>query len=658
MITCNRPGFDAASAVERLRFGGFSELIHVFCEPGTPGIAPIPDVVVHRNEIRLGAIGNWKCCLAWLVEHTAAAYLMVFEDDVEFCRGARDAWVSSLGELREVGYWSFYTPRRDRGLVSAKLGWVASNRGRDTWGTQAMCFPRSSAGRLLEYGPLHAEDQLRGPTDAIVAQCFLEARLPCYYHNPSLAEHLGQVSAVGHNWHDDHVGLEFNREFMPSTDVASSAVAPSDLARECSATRSCRARRAAVVTVYQDNIPREVVSRHAEVVCRFLPPGCEFVPRRASHHALGLDEYFHGELHHDAYLVLDIDCVPTASWVIPWMLENALAGVLIGAAQRANHLDNGAHLYAGPCAVAFSRETYKRIGRVSFRDTARGDVAEELTYACESFGIPVSLLWPTSVAVLRWTLLPSVPFGLGTTYGGAFYHAFEISKGLTVGMFLEKCQEVLNTSRGRSDWIRSSQVGPNAREINVERPVFHEQWYSESELARLEAAVRFIRPLKGDIVEVGCWEGRSTAVIANACFPEPVAAVDTWSGNVAEGPEHETVRIARQRDVFATFLENMRVLTGGNVSPMRMDVMDYLRRDARAIKFCHLDGSHDYRSVRDALEALLPRLVPGSVLIGHDYEYAHAGRDDLDGGVQRAVQEMIPEHLAFGNIWLYVHRQA
>ena len=31
------------------------------------------------------------------------------------------------------------------------------------------------------------------------------------------------------------------------------------------------------------------------------------------------------------------------------------------------------------------------------------------------------------------------------------------------------------------------------------------------------------------------------------------------------------------------------------------------------IKFCHIDAAHDYGSVRESIELLLPRLVPGAV---------------------------------------------
>jgi hypothetical protein len=52
---------------------------------------------------------------------------------------------------------------------------------------------------------------------------------------------------------------------------------------------------------------------------------------------------------------------------------------------------------------------------------------------------------------------------------------------------------------------------------------------------------------------------------------------------------------------------------------------------------------------------VLPRLVEGGILFGHDYENANIGRADLQGGVQRAVQELLPRHAARGNNWWYVH---
>ena len=589
---------------------------------------------------------------------------MVCEDDVAYCRGARSAWERSVGLLNSVGFWSLYTPRRDRELVGHSSGWVASNRGRDTWGTQCMCFPRASAELVLNYEPLHNEDQMRGPTDAIVAQCFVDKQLPCYYHNPSLADHLGQVSSVGHNWYEDHVGFEFNTDFEPFEHGAElTKVSPSSVPEQ-----QVHACRAAVVTVFQNNIPQEVVSAQAEVICRFLPKGCEFIPVEVSHHALGLDDFFR-ELRHDAYVIFDIDCIPLDDWVIPWMLHNALAGVVVGPAQRANHLENGGHIYAGPSALAFSRNTFDRIGRISFGDTLRGDVAEEITYACERLGIPITLLWPTAVEQPRWSLRPGLSFGNGTTYGGAVFHAFSISKGDTVGIFLEKCRRILNSSpfepgddmssaTSSQPAVEAVTLTDSSSSVSHSSPVFHEMWYSDAELERLAEAVRLSQGQSGKLIELGSWEGRSTAVIANACFPEVVWAVDTWAGAPTQGTEHETVRLARERDVFSVFQQNMQAMTRGNVVPRQAEVLEFLQVLEGPIRFCHIDAAHDYESVRDSLRLLIPKLIQGSVLFGHDYESAHAGRSDLNGGGERAVREVLPGHTAIGNTWIYIHKVA
>jgi hypothetical protein len=186
-------------------------------------------------------------------------------------------------------------------------------------------------------------------------------------------------------------------------------------------------------------------------------------------------------------------------------------------------------------------------------------------------------------------------------------------------------------------------------------PAFHEQWYLESELAMLEAATRFAKPLQGAVIEIGCWEGRSAAVIANACYSDILIAVDTWAGNVTEHPDHETVRIAKVRDVFATFIANMQRATRGNFECHRSEAIALLKGWTAPVKFCHIDAAHDYDSVRETIELVLPRLVPGAVLFGHDFQSAHAGRDDLCGGVERAVRETLPARVARCNNWYYVH---
>jgi len=193
---------------------------------------------------------------------------------------------------------------------------------------------------------------------------------------------------------------------------------------------------------------------------------------------------------------------------------------------------------------------------------------------------------------------------------------------------------------------------------------FTENWYSEQQLVELQRAVRRVRALSGEIIELGCWEGKSTCALAVAAEPEPVIAVDNWTGSHSEGEGHPTVQIAKQRDVLAVFRENVAMYTRGNVVIVRLDhdafigslgfpSLEFPVANA-VVKFVHIDGAHDYASVRRQILGLKPHMVPGGIICGDDFLTASAQRHDLGGGVERAVRECCPNFELHGNLWLWV----
>jgi predicted O-methyltransferase YrrM len=183
---------------------------------------------------------------------------------------------------------------------------------------------------------------------------------------------------------------------------------------------------------------------------------------------------------------------------------------------------------------------------------------------------------------------------------------------------------------------------------------FHEEWYADAQLKLRADLGRFVLPLDGSVLEFGSWEGKSTCALANAVYPNTVVAVDTWQGNVDEDLDHESVKIALERDVRSVFLANVAALTQGNVEPVVMDCHAFMKGFNGPVKLCHVDACHDYASVKRSINAVLPLVVPGGVLCGDDIAFAHAGRKDLDGGVERAVAESLPGYKSAGNLWFWV----
>lgn len=185
--------------------------------------------------------------------------------------------------------------------------------------------------------------------------------------------------------------------------------------------------------------------------------------------------------------------------------------------------------------------------------------------------------------------------------------------------------------------------------------MFKENWYSDKQLKELSRVLNKVLHIEGDIIEIGCWQGRSTICIANVSYPEGIIAVDTWAGNFDEKPNHPTVEICKKRDVFAEFRQNIKEQTKGNVSVHKMDCFEFLDCYSGRMKFCHIDASHDYDSVVKTIEKCLPFLVKGGILCGDDYKTANKGRADLKGGVEKAVCDILPSHKALDNFWYYEH---
>ena len=183
--------------------------------------------------------------------------------------------------------------------------------------------------------------------------------------------------------------------------------------------------------------------------------------------------------------------------------------------------------------------------------------------------------------------------------------------------------------------------------------VFHENWYSNKQASNLARLAQLVAPLQGLIIEIGSWEGKSTVALANAVYPSSVIAVDTWMGNIDEGPHNDSVTLARSRDVYATFRDNISKMTKGNVTPVKQDCHEYLAVLNQPVKFCHIDACHDYLSVKRTLEAILPRIILGGVLCGDDFLSANATRTDLHGGVERAVRELLPGVSHAENLWYW-----
>lgn len=128
------------------------------------------------------------------------------------------------------------------------------------------------------------------------------------------------------------------------------------------------------------------------------------------------------------------------------------------------------------------------------------------------------------------------------------------------------------------------------------------------------------------IVEVGCWLGRSTSYIARLCHARgaTLTCVDTWAGSSDRFDAAYREQLAG-RDIEAEFRAHLTAL---GVTPQ-------IRREPSlttaqsflpgSVDLVFLDASHDYAAVAADLAAWRPTLRPKGVLAGHDFGERHPG---------------------------------
>ena len=156
-------------------------------------------------------------------------------------------------------------------------------------------------------------------------------------------------------------------------------------------------------------------------------------------------------------------------------------------------------------------------------------------------------------------------------------------------------------------------------------------------------------PDLGAAVEVGCWSGGTTLVLA-AQF-DKVYCVDTWGGTASDRTGQLAMAIGNE-NLFRVFCENMAEHLFSCVTPcvgtslMWSRILSGRRADPASddgFAMVFLDADHDYHSAYADIMSWKPLVRPRGILCGHDY--------NSFAGVNRAVDELIPDAKVMGDIW-------
>lgn len=159
----------------------------------------------------------------------------------------------------------------------------------------------------------------------------------------------------------------------------------------------------------------------------------------------------------------------------------------------------------------------------------------------------------------------------------------------------------------------------------------------------------------GVVIDIGCWRGRTTKIMAAVC-PGFVVAVDhlraPYTGETAR---NEILKKCEDLEIARDFLANLAdELYRGKVIAVLEDGHKAREAVERALNghhadFIWIDGDHGYDEVKADIQFYTRLLRPRGVMSGHDFEPSFPG-------VVRAVEELCPDYKrTHGTSW-YVTR--
>ncbi len=141
------------------------------------------------------------------------------------------------------------------------------------------------------------------------------------------------------------------------------------------------------------------------------------------------------------------------------------------------------------------------------------------------------------------------------------------------------------------------------------------------------------------VVEIGVYAGGLSKLLATVPSVSRLVLVDPWADFLRFSPAHME-GVARDVTQWAK-------TTGGKVEVLRMPSVKAADLfDDESVDFVHTDGDHRTPLVIADIESWMPKLKPGRLFTGDNYEAPH---------VAAGVDALLPDRTleANGRVWVY-----
>jgi hypothetical protein len=158
-------------------------------------------------------------------------------------------------------------------------------------------------------------------------------------------------------------------------------------------------------------------------------------------------------------------------------------------------------------------------------------------------------------------------------------------------------------------------------------------WFNLDDVAHFTLVMRTQQAsrLAGDLLEIGCYHGRSAALLAMHLQPGERLLLSDAFDLPLETPYGDTPTV---EGVWRNLAQTVPDLPRDRISIVRAYSKDLkLPQDLR-VRFAHVDGGHDRATVLNDLHLCARCLIPGGLIAVDDYQHPHhpgvtSGVDDF-----------------------------
>ena len=135
-------------------------------------------------------------------------------------------------------------------------------------------------------------------------------------------------------------------------------------------------------------------------------------------------------------------------------------------------------------------------------------------------------------------------------------------------------------------------------------------------------ALCYMQTIKGDVVEIGSWQGRSSTFLARAVKESGNGnfyAIDHFGGNIGKESFYEVD--GSLENLKENFLVNLAKFgLDDSVTLLDMDNTQAAEKlKNHTIRFLFIDGDHTKEGVEKDIALFFPKLVKGSIVVFDDY---------------------------------------